>query len=44
MYKGFSYGLKHYGEMQVYISSGVGGWGPPLRVGSEYEIVYITFV
>ena len=44
MYKGFSYGLKHHGSMLVYVSSGAGGWGPPLRVGSDYEIVEITFI
>ncbi len=44
MYHGFSYGLKHHGSMPVYISSGTGGWGPPLRVGSDYEIVEITLI
>jgi predicted MPP superfamily phosphohydrolase len=44
MYKGFSYGLKHHGSMPIYISSGAGGWGPPLRVGSNYEIVEIIFI
>jgi hypothetical protein len=44
MYKGFGYGLKKHGSMLVYVSSGVGGWGPPLRVGSDYEIVCIELV
>lgn len=44
MYKGYSYGLKKHGSMFVYVSSGVGGWGPPIRVGSDYEIVEITFI
>ncbi|MEI7765168.1 MAG: metallophosphoesterase [bacterium] len=44
MYKGYGYGLKKYGSMIVYVSSGTGGWGPPLRVGSDYEIVEITFI
>jgi predicted MPP superfamily phosphohydrolase len=43
IYKGFSYGLKKYKSMFVYVSSGVGGWGPPLRVGTNHEIVEITF-
>lgn len=43
-YKGYGYGLKPHGTMQVYVSSGIGGWGPPLRVGSQCEIVQITFV
>jgi predicted MPP superfamily phosphohydrolase len=42
IYKGFSYGLKRLGDMQVYTSSGVGTWGPPLRVGTDSEIVVIT--
>jgi predicted MPP superfamily phosphohydrolase len=29
--------------MQVYVTSGAGTWGPPLRVGSNPEIVLITF-
>ncbi|MEI8130631.1 MAG: metallophosphoesterase [bacterium] len=43
-YKGFGYGLKPLGNLQVYVSSGIGGWGPPLRVGSNCEIVHITFL
>ena len=43
-YKGFGYGLKPLGNLQVYVSSGIGGWGPPLRVGSNCEIVQITFL
>ena len=46
VYKGYAYGLKQYEKsaMQVLVSSGVGGWGPPVRVGSDCEIVHITFV
>ena len=43
VYKGFDYGLKHSGPMQVLISSGVGTWGPPLRVGTQSEIMLLTF-
>jgi predicted MPP superfamily phosphohydrolase len=43
VYKGFAYGLKQSGEMQVYTSSGTGTWGPPLRVGTNGEIVVLTF-
>lgn len=39
----FTYGLQRWGAMQVYTSSGVGTWGPPMRVGSRPEIVLITF-
>ncbi len=40
-YKGFDYGLKTLRSMQVYTSSGVGTWGPPLRLGTKSEIVEI---
>jgi predicted MPP superfamily phosphohydrolase len=39
----FTYGLQRFGEMQVYTSSGVGTWGPPMRVGTNPEIVLLTF-
>jgi predicted MPP superfamily phosphohydrolase len=44
MYGKFVYGLQRLGEMQVYTSTGAGTWGPPLRVGSNPEIVAIEFV
>jgi predicted MPP superfamily phosphohydrolase len=44
MYGKFVYGLQRLGEMQIYTSTGVGSWGPPLRVGSNPEIVAIEFV
>jgi predicted MPP superfamily phosphohydrolase len=43
IFKGFDYGLKKTGDTQIYTSSGVGTWGPPLRVGSNSEIVLINF-
>lgn len=39
----FTYGLQRFGEMQVYTSSGAGTWGPPMRVGTNPEIVLLTF-
>ncbi len=39
IFKGFDYGLNKMGDTQVYTSSGVGTWGPPLRVGTNSEIV-----
>ena len=42
VYKGFDYGHKSLGDMQVITSSGVGNWGPPIRVGTKSEIVLIT--
>ncbi|HEV7449196.1 MAG TPA: metallophosphoesterase [Candidatus Paceibacterota bacterium] len=44
IYKGFAYGLKPLGSLQVYTSSGVGTWGPPMRVGTQSEVVIFTFV
>lgn len=41
VYHGYDYGLKRFGSMQIYTSSGVGTWGPPMRVGSRPEIVVI---
>jgi hypothetical protein len=43
MYHGFVYGLKKLGTMYVYVSSGVGTWGPPLRLGTKSEIVQVSF-
>ena len=42
VYKGFDYGLHSLKKMQVITSSGMGTWGPPLRVGSKSEIVIIS--
>jgi uncharacterized protein len=39
----FTYGLKRFGELLVYTSSGAGTWGPPMRVGTQPEIVLIQF-
>ncbi len=42
-HKGFSYGLKRLSNLQIYTSSGTGTWGPPLRVGTDCEIVIFSF-
>ncbi len=39
----FTHGLHRFGGLQVYTSSGVGTWGPPMRVGTHSEIVLLTF-
>ena len=41
-YKGYDYGLHKEGAFTLYTSSGVGTWGPPMRIGSTPEIVVIT--
>jgi predicted MPP superfamily phosphohydrolase len=40
----YTYGLHPFGKMQVLTSSGVGTWGPPMRVGTDPEVVLITLV
>jgi len=42
-YRRFVYGLSRIGKMQVFTSSGAGTWGPPLRLGSNPEIVMLEF-
>lgn len=44
IYKGYDYGLKKFGDLIVYTSSGVGTWGPPMRIDATPEIVVIKFV
>jgi uncharacterized protein len=43
IYRQFVYGLSRIGRMQVFTSSGAGTWGPPLRLGSNPEIVVLEF-
>jgi uncharacterized protein len=43
IYRQFVYGLSRIGQMQVFTSSGAGTWGPPLRLGSNPEIVVLQF-
>jgi uncharacterized protein len=43
IYRQFVYGLSRIGKMQVFTSSGAGTWGPPLRLGSNPEIVILQF-
>ena len=37
-----SYGLFRYRNSYLFVSRGVGTWGPPMRVGSPPEIVQLT--
>lgn len=36
-----SWGYKRKGNMHVYVSSGAGGWGPPVRLGNRPEIILL---
>ena len=44
VYRGYDYGLKWFGNLSVYTSSGAGTWGPPMRIDTKPEIVAITFM
>lgn len=37
-----SWGHKLFDKTHVYVSSGLGSWGPPVRIGNRPEIVVIT--
>lgn len=37
-----SWGYKQFGQMHAYVSSGIGTWGPPVRIGNRPEVVVIT--
>ena len=39
----FTHGLHKCGGLQVYTSTGVGTWGPPMRVGTQPEVVVLRF-
>jgi uncharacterized protein len=39
-----SYGQARIGPMQVYVTSGLGTWGPPVRIFTHPEIVKITLL
>lgn len=41
IFKGLDYGLQVKDDFSIYISSGVGTWGPPMRTNSRSEIVAI---
>jgi predicted MPP superfamily phosphohydrolase len=43
IYREFAYGLHHLDDLAIYTSCGAGTWGPPMRLGSNPEIVLIHF-
>jgi predicted MPP superfamily phosphohydrolase len=43
VFKGYDYGLKQFGKMAVYTSSGAGASPVPLRIGTRSEIVLVEF-
>ena len=42
IYGGYDYGLFKMGNYTLYVTNGVGTWGPPMRIGNAPEIVEIT--
>jgi len=42
VHKGYDYGLYTLGDFSLYITSGVGTWGPTMRIGTQSEIVAFT--
>lgn len=36
-----SWGYMKKGETHIYVSSGVGTWGPPVRLGNTPEIIHL---
>ena len=44
VYGKFAYGLNNLNATLILTSSGAGTWGPPLRIGTDSEIVVITFI
>ena len=43
IFRGRDFGLHRSGDYTLYISSGVGAWGPSMRTNSSSEIVVINF-
>jgi uncharacterized protein len=42
LYGGYVSGRYQVGPTQLYVSSGTGFWGPPMRLGTSNEITLIT--
>jgi predicted MPP superfamily phosphohydrolase len=43
IFKAYTRGLQRFRNMLVYTTTGAGTWGPPLRLGTQPEIVLIEF-
>jgi uncharacterized protein len=44
IYSGYDYGLHTDGGFSIYVTSGIGTWGPPMRTFNNPEIVEIELV
>jgi predicted MPP superfamily phosphohydrolase len=38
-----SWGYKKKGKTHFYVSSGIGTWGPPIKIGNDAELILIKF-
>ncbi len=38
-----SWGYKRKGKTHIYVSSGIGTWGPPVKIGNDAELILIKF-
>lgn len=43
IYKEHAYGFTQKGNTLFYTTSGVGSWGPPQRIGTDSEVLVVTF-
>ncbi len=43
IYGQYVHGLRRFGNLLVYVTWGAGTWGPPLRIGTQPEIVLLRF-
>ena len=43
IYGRFTSGLERLGSLQVCTSTGAGSWGPPMRIGTQPELIVLTF-
>ena len=43
VYGKYVHGLQRFGKMQVFTNWGAGTWGPPMRLGTQPEIVLFQF-
>jgi len=43
LYGQYAHGLQRFGKLTIFITWGAGTWGPPLRLGTEPEIVLLHF-
>jgi predicted MPP superfamily phosphohydrolase len=43
IYGRYVHGLQRFGDLSVYVTWGAGTWGPPMRIGTQPEIVLLHF-